>query len=119
MNNKKIGTAFEREFCEKMAAAGYWVHFIEPNKAGGQPFDIIAVKAGEAYAIDCKTCVLDTFNIRRLEFNQISAFDKWIKCLNGDPIIAVEHKGRIYKISYLRLKGSKSVKLTEDLLWDL
>ena len=50
MNNKIIGTAFEKEMCELLANRGYWVHFITPDNRGAQPFDIIAVKDGKAFA---------------------------------------------------------------------
>lgn len=113
VNNKRIGTAFEQEMCGILAKDGYWVHFIVPDARGAQPFDIIAVKDGKAIAIDCKTCVAGSFNISRLEDNQIFAFEKWITCGNGDPVIAVKHDGNIYKISYSELKEKKSIRLEE------
>lgn len=117
MNNKKLGTAFEREVCELLAQKGYWVHFIVPDVRGAQPFDVIAVKAGKAYAIDCKTCVAGSFSINRLEDNQISSFEKWMSCGNEIPRIAVKHDGRLYWIPYTILKVKKSVRLV-DLPYD-
>ena len=38
MNNKKKGTAFEKEMCDLLAIKGYWVHFIAPDARGAQPF---------------------------------------------------------------------------------
>lgn len=114
MNNKKLGTAFEKRFCELLASRGYWVHFITPDNRGAQPFDIIAVKAGEAYAYDCKTCVSDTFSIDRLEDNQIMAFERWIACGNTNPNLAVLHNDKIYLVSYAHLKALKKVKLTDE-----
>ena len=111
MSNKSIGTAFEREACDLLKNAGYWVHFMSPDARGAQPFDIIAVKDGKALAIDCKTCVANTFNISRLEENQIHAFDRWLQCGNGDPVIMVKHQDRIYTISYKELLEKKSIKL--------
>ena len=111
MNNKKLGTAFEKELCDLLAQKGYWVHFIVPDSRGAQPFDVIAVKDGVALAIDCKTCVLDTFNISRLEENQRFAFEKWIACGNVEPIIAIKHGGRIYTVGYLKLKEQGKVKI--------
>jgi hypothetical protein len=75
-NNKKIGSDFEQEACSILANHGYWVKFLDPDRTGAQPFDIIAVKSGIAYCFDCKTCVSDTFNINRLEDNQIMAFEE-------------------------------------------
>lgn len=111
VNNKRLGSAFERTVCETLALKGYWVHFIVPDARGAQPFDIIAVKDGRALAIDCKTCVADVFNISRLEDNQIMAFEKWIRCGNTMPIIIVEHKDNVYAIPYDKLKEYEKIRL--------
>ena len=116
MNNKKLGTRFERKICHMLNRDGWWVHFIEPKQSGAQPFDIIAVRHGRAVAIDCKTCASGRFSIDRLEDNRIFAFDKWIACGNDDPRVIVEHGEDIYVIPYSYLKENKSVKL-EDLQW--
>ena len=101
MNNKQIGTEWEKEFCELMAKNGFWVHFIEPNKAGAQPFDVIAVKNNKAFAFDCKTCKNPSFGLSRLEDNQKFAFDKWLDCGNIFVYIAVKFdSGEIYIIDY-------------------
>ena len=118
MNNKKLGTAFEREVCEILAAEGYWVHFITPDARGAQPFDIIAVKNGRAIAIDCKTCVADTFSMKRLEYNQIFAFEKWLRCGNEMPWVMVKHGGNIYQVLYDRIKDGSSVKLEKELIYN-
>lgn len=55
MSNKKIGNGFEAEFCEKLFQNGYWVHNLAQN-AAGQPADVVAVKNGVPYLIDCKVC---------------------------------------------------------------
>lgn len=115
MNNKQLGSAFERELCDILAKKGYWVHFIVPDSRGAQPFDVIAVKDGKALAIDCKTSARDSISIGRLESNQIFAFERWIKCGNGNPIVAVKYKEDIYFVLYLELKRCSTVKLTEDL----
>lgn len=117
VNNKRLGTEFERKACEVLACKGYWVHFIVPDARGAQPFDIIAVKEGKALAIDCKTCVADIFNISRLEDNQMMAFEKWIRCGNRVPIILVEHKGDIYSIPYDILKERKKIRLDRKEWW--
>ena len=116
MNNKMIGTYFERKMCNLLSDKGWWVHFIEPKQSGAQPFDIIAVKNGRAIAIDCKTCASDRFSIDRLEDNQIMAFDKWIACGNNEPYIIIEHDEDIYIVPYSYLKDNKSIKL-EGLEW--
>lgn len=111
MNNKKIGTAFEREVCELLKDCGYWVHFISPDNRGAQPFDIIAAKDGVAIAIDCKTCVANNFGLGRLEDNQIMAFEWWLKCGNTMPLVYVKHEGKITIIRYDVLKEKGSIKL--------
>ena len=115
-SNKKIGTAFEQEMCGILAQKGYWVHFIVPDIRGAQPFDLIAVRNGEALAIDCKTCIANTFSMSRLEFNQIMAFERWQACGNGDPILMVKHDNQVYRIPYSELKEKQSIKLTDDYL---
>lgn len=116
MNNKMLGTYFERKMCNLLSNQGWWAHFIEPKQNGAQPFDIIAVKNGRAVAIDCKTCSSNRFTIDRLEDNQICAFDKWLRCGNEMPYVAVEHNDDIYMIPYGYLRVEKSIKL-EDAEW--
>lgn len=118
MNNKRIGTDFEREFCKILAENGFWVHFITPDRTGSQPFDVIAVKSGNAYAFDCKTCEASTFSINRLEDNQIMAFDKWLKCGNENAYIAIKHKDKIYIAPYLKIITMKSVRISEMIMFD-
>ena len=117
MNNKQIGTEFEHEMVELLTQEGYWVHFIAPDSRGAQPFDIIAVKNGEAFAIDCKTCVANKFTIRRLEYNQIFAFELWMKRGNKIPLIMVKHDDKIYKISYDQLRRNETIKLNTENEW--
>ncbi len=114
MNNKHRGAQFEKEFCKLLSAHGWWVHFITPAPNGGQPFDIIAVKAGIPMAVDCKTSVDHIFRISRLEQNQLCAFDKWAECGNGDPNIAVKYNDNIYLISYRRLKEYGRIDLDKE-----
>lgn len=114
MNNKKLGTEWEHKVCEYLSKNGYWAHFIVPDARGAQPFDIIAVKDGEAFAIDCKTCVAGSFNISRLEDNQIMSFELWLRCGNNNPVVAVEHNKHLHWIDYVELKKHKSIKLTDD-----
>jgi Holliday junction resolvase len=113
MNNKKLGTQFEQEFCTLLAQCGYWAHFISPDRTGSQPFDVIACKDNKPYAFDCKTCESDTFNISRLEDNQIMAFEKWLRCNNEYAYIAVKHKGLVRLIDYTELKEKRSIRLAD------
>ena len=115
MNNKKLGTAFEQEVCELYKRNGYWVHFITPDARGAQPFDIIAVKNDEPYAIECKTLTTDkkSFSFDRLEDNQILASEKWMKCGNKPPMIVIKYGDEIYVVDYLRLKKKQSIKISD------
>lgn len=113
MNNKALGTAFERELCQLLQEKGMWVHFIEPNKAGQQPFDIIAVANNIPIAIDCKTSARAVFPVTRLQDNQIFAFEKWLDCGNEYAVIAVKHEEKIYFIDYEWLKEEEKLKLAD------
>lgn len=111
MNNKKLGTQWEKECCDILKKNGYWVHFITPDSRGAQPFDIIAVKNGKAKAIDCKTSVKATFPITRLEQNQIYAFEKWLNCGNEMPEIWVKYNDKFYVLCYRELKEKGKIEL--------
>ena len=113
MNNKRRGTAFEKEVVELLASQGWWVHFINPDVSGAQPFDIIAVKDRCAIAIDCKTSSKRKFSYDRLEDNQIYAFEKWILCGNTIPLIFVKYKEKIAIIPYSKLLIRQVVDLKE------
>lgn len=116
MNNKKLGTEWEREFCDILKRRGYWVHFISPDNRGAQPFDIVAVKYGLGFAYDCKTCDRNIFSLHRLEDNQIYAFEKWMSAGNTTPMIAVKHDNKCYLLDYAELKEKQSIKLTDEYL---
>ena len=116
MNNKRLGTAFEKRVCDMLNRDGWWVHFIEPKQNGAQPFDIIAVKRGRSIAMDCKTSSSNRFSIKRLEDNQVLAFEKWLSCGNSEPCVVVRYKEDVYMIPYLYLKQKEVVSL-EDMVW--
>ena len=116
MNNKILGTKFEQRVCKLLKDKGYWVHFLAPGtKNGSQPFDIIAVKDGLAVAIECKTLSTSHkfFPIERLEDNQVSAFEYWLKCGNTMPLIFVEYGDDIKVIEWSDLKRRKKVPMHE------
>lgn len=111
MNNKQLGMQFEKEVCLYLSNDGYWVHFITPDKRGSQPFDIIAVKNGKPIAIDCKTSASHIFPLSRLEDNQIYAFEKWMKCGNGVPLVYIKYENKLYVVRYTDLKEKGKVLL--------
>ena len=103
MTNKKLGNDFEQEFCRALAEKGFWVHNMA-NRSNGQPADVIAVKNGIAYLIDCKVCAIDRFTFSRIEENQRYAMDLWEECGNGSGWFAVKMDDVIYMLGYGQIK---------------
>ena len=116
MNNKRLGTAFEREFCELLAARGFWVHFMSPSASGAQPCDIIACRNNVPFLIDCKTSSKKTFNINRLECNQILAFYFFTRSGNENCFVAVKYNGKVYMLNYELLEKFDKLELTDEFL---
>ena len=118
-NNKVLGGSYEREVVKLLSQEGYWSHRLEENHKGAQPFDVIAVKGGVAFAIDCKT--LDEkekyFYISRLEDNQVLAFEKWMACGNSEPMVFVKYCGETYVIRYLELKALGKIDMRYAEKW--
>lgn len=91
MNNKIIGSKFEKEMAEWLGRQGYWVHFLSPGPDGSQPCDLVAAKSipGRSdgttlfLAIDCKTLAGENknfdglrFPLSRIEENQETSFER-------------------------------------------
>ena len=104
MSNKKLGNQFETEFCELLAEHGFWVHNLAQN-AAGQPADVIAVKEGEAYLIDCKVCSQGKFTFNRIEENQELAMELWNECGNGYGLFALKFDARVYMVDRESLRN--------------
>ena len=98
MSNKKLGNQFEAELCEILSKQGFWVHNLAQNSAG-QPADVIAVKEGEAFLIDCKVCSNGKFQYSRIEENQDLSMDLWKECGNGHGWFALKFATAIYMVS--------------------
>lgn len=111
MNNKKLGTEFEREVVELLSEGGCWAHFITPDARGAQPFDIIAAIDDQPAAIDCKTSARRIFPYSRLEDNQVLAFERWLACGNTEALLLVKYNGVVYAVKYQVLKARKKVDL--------
>lgn len=98
--NKTVGEKFEHDFCRTLGKHGYWAHRLSQNKAG-QPADVIAVKNGSAYLIDCKTCARDVFSLSRVEENQILSMGMWKNCGNRECYFALKlSDGSVRMIEY-------------------
>ena len=98
MTNKKMGNRFESELCEILAENGFWSHNLAQNSAG-QPADVIAVKNGVAYLIDCQVCSKGKFQFNRIEENQDLSMDLWYDCGNGFGWFALKFDTGIYMVT--------------------
>ena len=98
MSNKKLGNSFESELCEILAEEGFWTHNLAQN-SDGQPADVIAVKNGEAYLIDCKVCSRGRFSFNRIEENQTLSMELWRDCGNGEGLFALEFSDDVYMVT--------------------
>ena len=116
MSNKKLGNTFEAELCEILAEEGFWTHNLAQNSAG-QPADVIAVKEGEAYLIDCKVCSRGRFSFDRIEENQTLAMELWRDCGNGDGLFALNFSGEIYMVTLDSLQNCRNrhTSITKEL----
>ena len=100
MSNKKLGNDFENRFVEILSQEGYWCHLFAQNSAG-QPADVIAVRNGKAYLIDCKVCINDTFPFSRIESNQHTAMTLWKQSGNDYGWFALQLSNKdIYMIDH-------------------
>ena len=98
MVNRKLGNSFETELCEILSVFGFWCHNLAQNSAG-QPADVIAVRNGKAYLIDCKVCSTDKgFAFSRMEENQDLAMDLWNECGNGQGWFALKFDDGIFMV---------------------
>ena len=109
MSNKKIGNDFEREFCEILSENGFWVHNFAQNQAG-QPADVIAVRDGGSYLIDCKVCIKGRFQLNRIEENQQSAMQHWVDTGNEEAWFALKIENSIVMMRYSDLMLLKTVQ---------
>lgn len=109
MSNKKIGNDFENEFCEILSENGFWVHNFAQNQAG-QPADVIAVRDGGSFLIDCKVCITGRFRLNRIEENQQSAMQHWVDTGNDEAWFALKIENSIVMMRYSDLMLLKTVQ---------
>lgn len=110
MSNKKLGNSFEAELCEILAKEGFWAHNLAQN-AAGQPADVIAVKDGEAFLIDCKVCSQGKFQYSRIEENQDLAMDLWCDCGNGKGWFALKFDAGTYMVNRESIRNCSNYHL--------
>ena len=109
MSNKKVGNDFEIEFCEILSKNGFWVHNLAQNQTG-QPADVIAVRDGGSFLIDCKVCSTGRFQLKRIEENQQLAMQHWLDMGNDEAWFALKVNDEILMIPYRRLLYAKERK---------
>jgi Holliday junction resolvase len=116
MHNKKLGNHFEAELCETLADEGFWCHNLAQN-SDGQPADVIAVKDGQAYLIDCKVCSRGRFQFDRIEDNQRYSMELWRECGNGEGLFALSFSGQIYMVGIESMWNCRNrhASMTEEL----
>ena len=112
LTNKKIGNGFESEFCDMLAAKGFWAHNFRQGPSG-QPCDIIAVKNNNSYLIDAKVCSDNTFRLTRAEANQISAMSLFYECGNNPGFFALQTDSGIYMVPLGVILHMKDKTITE------
>ena len=117
MVNKTIGNRFEAEFCEFLARNKFWAHNMAQTQAG-QPADVIAVRNGTAYLIDCKVCENDRFRLSRIEENQENSMTLWEMRGNTAGLFALKTSTGVYMVTLgellaQRLMGAGSLNAEE------
>lgn len=111
VSNRKLGNDFEKDLCKLLSEHGFWVHNFAQSR-DGQPADIIAVRHGVAYLIDCKVCTntLKGFDLSRMEENQDLSMDLWETCGNGKGWFAIKLHDSIYMIPHSTIRSLRAVK---------
>ena len=111
-SNKRIGSRFERQVCDKLAKDGWWVHFLAPGANGAQPFDVIAMRGKRVLALDCKTCRSKYFSYDRIETNQRMAFDMLRARVSDDVIscgFVILHNDKIVFLPYAKILADEAI----------
>lgn len=98
-SNKSLGNSFEKRFCNALFEKGFWVHNMAQNSSG-QPADVIAVRDGKSYLIDCKVCTGGRFVLSRIEENQHNSMKLWKESGNGTGWFAIEYQGLTFMIDH-------------------
>lgn len=97
-----MGLEFERECVRILHDAGYWAHRINPNAAGQQPFDIIAIKGSRICIYDAKVVsVGHRFPFSRIEDNQLNSFEAVSQKVHACEIgLLIYAEGKIHYMSW-------------------
>ena len=112
------GAEFETQVCKWFKSHGYWALNIPKNKYGAQPFDVLAIKGGEIWAVDCKVCGEKRLPLDRIEDNQWLAFESMTKLTNARCGFMCWHGGKMNFVEFedvvaIRKTGRASIKLED------
>lgn len=118
-SNKSKGSKFEEDFAIALTNDGYWVHLVAgASHTGSQPCDLIAIRTGETYLIDCKTLENKTgaFPLNRVEENQRLAFEKYVKCKNNPQnfLLAILWNNSVYLVPFKNIDFNKKSYKIQD-----
>ena len=70
--NITTGTQAENHVAEELAKLGAWVGNFNKSNTGAQPFDQIAITKNFTWCYDVKHSMINRFDFRRIEDNQLA-----------------------------------------------
>lgn len=114
MSNKSEGTKLEKKVADLLYKDGWWVHLLTQSNAG-QPADIIACKDITTMLIDCKDCKGKSFDLDRVEENQINAMRLFTERTMGLALFVIQLNDKLYFVDYKAImeaieRGNKALK---------
>lgn len=116
------GAEFEVALCKMLRNRGFWALNIPKNKFGAQPFDVIAMRGAEVWAVDCKVCSVPRLPLSRIEDNQWLSFGVMKARTRAICGFVCSYKSELYFIPVevaenAQKSGAASISLTEDFKW--
>lgn len=115
MSRYKEAADFENLVAEILGEHGFWATVIPKADDGTQPCDIIAVNHNGKHLIDAKLCKSPRFVFERMEDNQLSSIEEFVRRSGGYGWFAIGYPDdKIYmvpswKLCMLRDSGHKSI----------
>lgn len=118
--NITTGTQAENHVAEELAKLGAWVGNFNKSNTGAQPFDQIAITKNFTWCYDVKHSMINRFDFRRIEDNQLLALSYIHNLDNANTIVGfgIVYEGEIFFLSYhqylqLKAESRKSVRITD------
>ena len=118
----KASDDFEKEFTKYLSQQGYWAFNCPRDKDGSQPADIVACGQDNHLLVDCKLSDVARFPFARIEPNQRTAMNLFLKkakgLYNAECYFAIKFRDKVYKLYFehaleMEKQGEKSVKIQE------